>query len=151
MQSHSNMSDYLPVEIVIEILKRLPVVSIIGCRSVCKSWWSLISTPYFITIHLNFSLSKTQNQLLLCHFDLNIRKHRFTLHSSDDPFPHDHFIKLLNFSDPEKLRCTRFVLASGETLIQHGHGISSFHYLSLCMLLAGRASPLLLIGHSIGW
>ena len=101
MQSHSNMSDYLPVEIVIEILKRLPVVSIIRCRSVCKSWWSLISTPFFITTHLNFSLSKTQNQLLLHRYDLNIRKHRFTLHSSDDPFPRDHFTKHLNFSDPE--------------------------------------------------
>ncbi|KAM3697495.1 hypothetical protein ACJW31_06G116600 [Castanea mollissima] len=96
------MSDYLPNEVIIDILKRLPADSLIRCRCVCKSWYSLISTPHFITTHLNFNLSKpkTQHQLLFRHYDLNLRKHRITLHSSNDPFPRDHFSKYLNYSDP---------------------------------------------------
>ncbi|XP_050248382.1 F-box/kelch-repeat protein At3g06240-like [Quercus robur] len=94
------MSDYLPNEVIIDILKRLPADSLIRCRCVCKSWYSLISTPHFITNHLNFNLSKpkTQHQLLFRHFDHNLHKHRITLHSSNDPFPRNHFSKYLKYS-----------------------------------------------------
>ncbi|KAL0002012.1 hypothetical protein SO802_015793 [Lithocarpus litseifolius] len=97
------MSDYLPNEVdIIDILKRLPADSLIRCRCVCKSRYSLISTPHFITTHLNFNLSKpkTQHQLLFRYYDHNLYKHRITLHSSNDPFPRNHFSKYLNYSDP---------------------------------------------------
>ena len=53
-QPTRKMSDYLPNEVIIDILKRLPADSLIRCRCVCKSWYSLISIPHFITTHLNF-------------------------------------------------------------------------------------------------
>ncbi|KAJ0917064.1 putative F-box domain-containing protein [Helianthus annuus] len=42
------MSDYLPLEIQEEIMKRLPVKSLIQFRSVSKQWMSLIDSPDFI-------------------------------------------------------------------------------------------------------
>lgn len=47
------MSDYIPEELLIDIFARLPVKSLIRLRLVCKSWYSLISKPSFITTHLN--------------------------------------------------------------------------------------------------
>ncbi|KAK4270157.1 hypothetical protein QN277_023236 [Acacia crassicarpa] len=47
------MSNHLPLEIVEEILHRLPVKSIVKCTSVCKAWNSLITHQTFIYDHLN--------------------------------------------------------------------------------------------------
>ncbi|KAI9085172.1 hypothetical protein K1719_032883 [Acacia pycnantha] len=47
------MSNHLPLEIVEEILHRLPVESIVKCTSVCKAWTSLITRQTFINDHLN--------------------------------------------------------------------------------------------------
>ncbi|KAK1371634.1 F-box domain-containing protein [Heracleum sosnowskyi] len=44
----------LPMELVAKILKRLPVKYILRCRCVKKSWHSLIQSPMFITLHLNY-------------------------------------------------------------------------------------------------
>ncbi|XP_065851086.1 F-box/kelch-repeat protein At3g23880-like [Euphorbia lathyris] len=64
------MWDCLPDEVLTEkILSRLPVKSIIQCRCVCKSWFSLITTPIFISNYLrNLNLNlKTQNTQLFLH------------------------------------------------------------------------------------
>ncbi|KAM7497637.1 hypothetical protein LguiA_022051 [Lonicera macranthoides] len=45
------MSDYIPPELVVNILSWLPTRSLIRFRCVCKSWCSLISSPNFIDIH----------------------------------------------------------------------------------------------------
>ncbi|GJR89297.1 retrovirus-related pol polyprotein from transposon TNT 1-94 [Tanacetum coccineum] len=42
------MSDHIPFEIQSEIIKRLPVKSVVQCRSVSKQWKSLIDSPKFI-------------------------------------------------------------------------------------------------------
>ena len=47
--------NHLPYDIVLNILERLPVKSVIRFRFVCKFWDSLITTPYFISTHLNFN------------------------------------------------------------------------------------------------
>ena len=43
----------LPDEIVLEILTRLPVKSLLRFRCVCKSWYSSIANPNFISTHFN--------------------------------------------------------------------------------------------------
>ncbi|XP_050253468.1 F-box/kelch-repeat protein At3g23880-like isoform X7 [Quercus robur] len=44
--------DDLPEEIVLEILARLPVKSLLKFRCVCKTWYSYITNPNFISTHL---------------------------------------------------------------------------------------------------
>ncbi|XP_030967227.1 F-box protein CPR1-like [Quercus lobata] len=45
--------NHLPYDIVLNILTRLPVKSVIRLRCVSKSLYSSITTPYFISTHLN--------------------------------------------------------------------------------------------------
>ncbi|KAK8503639.1 hypothetical protein V6N11_030734 [Hibiscus sabdariffa] len=59
------MSDYLPVQVIPEILKRLPVKSLVRFRSVCKTWNSIIRDPSFISTHLQSSLSNNTPFLLI--------------------------------------------------------------------------------------
>ncbi|KAF5764863.1 putative F-box domain-containing protein [Helianthus annuus] len=56
------MLDQIPLEIQSEIMKRLPVKSLIQFRSVCKSWNSLIESPDFIAHY------SSQQQHLLVRF-----------------------------------------------------------------------------------
>ena len=55
------MSDYLPDEVLLEILQRLSVKSVIQLRCVSKSWNSLITSSTFIDSHLTQSLSLPSN------------------------------------------------------------------------------------------
>nr|GFA54499.1 hypothetical protein [Tanacetum cinerariifolium] len=58
------MSDYIPFEIQSEIMKRLPVKSLVQFRSVSKQWKSFIDCPKFIkTYHINHP--NPQHHLLL--------------------------------------------------------------------------------------
>ncbi|KAK4391176.1 F-box protein [Sesamum angolense] len=47
---------YLPSELIINILSRLPVRTIISCKCVCKSWLNLLDTPEFAKSHLSISV-----------------------------------------------------------------------------------------------
>ncbi|KAM3395668.1 F-box/kelch-repeat protein [Capsicum galapagoense] len=66
------MSDYLPPNLLLEILCRLPVISLLRFRCVSKQWCSLISSPHFISTHLS-SPSSGSNHLLLRHLSFSIR------------------------------------------------------------------------------
>ncbi|KAK9007025.1 hypothetical protein V6N11_019353 [Hibiscus sabdariffa] len=59
------MCDYIPKDVVIGILKRLPVKSLVRFRAICKSWNSVICDPCFISTHLQASLSNNTPFLLL--------------------------------------------------------------------------------------
>ncbi|CAI9270574.1 unnamed protein product [Lactuca saligna] len=56
------MSDYIPSEILVEILKRLPVKSVLQLRSVSKPWKSLIDSSEFIA---GYGAHQTQPRSLL--------------------------------------------------------------------------------------
>ncbi|XVF70358.1 hypothetical protein PTKIN_Ptkin11bG0155700 [Pterospermum kingtungense] len=79
------MSDYLPTEVILEILRRLPVKSVVRCRSVCRAWNSLINNPSFISTHLQTSLSKPNSPLLLLRL-LKDNKENYLLHFDNDDF-----------------------------------------------------------------
>ncbi|KAI9123661.1 hypothetical protein K1719_004961 [Acacia pycnantha] len=56
---------FLPPEIIINILKRLPVKSLVRFQCGCKEWKNLFKTPSFIAEHLHHSDHK--NPFLLLH------------------------------------------------------------------------------------
>ncbi|KAG6409744.1 hypothetical protein SASPL_127786 [Salvia splendens] len=58
------MSEYLPQDIVMKILSRLPPKSLIKFRCVSKSWYLMISTPYFINLHTQHALLSPKMMLL---------------------------------------------------------------------------------------
>ncbi|XP_076891867.1 F-box/kelch-repeat protein At3g23880-like [Bidens hawaiensis] len=66
-----------PTEIILEILLRLPVESVLRCKSVCKSWYSLISDPHFVKCHLAISTRSNyyrQHRLVFNYTERNIIK-----------------------------------------------------------------------------
>uniref|UniRef100_A0A5B7BNK8 F-box domain-containing protein n=1 Tax=Davidia involucrata TaxID=16924 RepID=A0A5B7BNK8_DAVIN len=78
------MSDYLPREVLVDIISRLPVKSLLRFRCVSKSWCSLIESPNFIATHLNQSIINNNNNnnnthLLIRHFSVNTRKEHYSL------------------------------------------------------------------------
>ncbi|KAM7463763.1 hypothetical protein LguiA_031884 [Lonicera macranthoides] len=55
---------HLPHEIVVVILSRLPVKSLLQFKRVCKRWYSSISDPQFVKMHLN-QVSKQTDRIML--------------------------------------------------------------------------------------
>ncbi|CAH9094770.1 unnamed protein product [Cuscuta epithymum] len=51
----SSGAPFLPIEIISDVLKRLPVKSLIRFQTVCKLWKNLIKSPSFIASHLDHS------------------------------------------------------------------------------------------------
>ncbi|XP_047943175.1 F-box/kelch-repeat protein At3g06240-like [Salvia hispanica] len=47
---------YLPSEIVLDILSRLPTQDAMACKCVCKPWLVLLATPEFVNFHLSRSV-----------------------------------------------------------------------------------------------
>ncbi|XP_039040427.1 F-box protein CPR1-like [Hibiscus syriacus] len=96
------MSDYLPTEVIIDIFKRLPVKSVVKCRSVCKSWNSIICDPSFISTHFQASLSIPFNNtpflLIRC---LKNGKENYSLH-------YDNY----GFDEFKQLQCPAFECVS---------------------------------------
>ncbi|XP_076891823.1 F-box/kelch-repeat protein At3g23880-like [Bidens hawaiensis] len=52
-------------EIIVQILLKLPVDSLLRCKSVCKSWYSLISDPHFVKSHLAISTTNINRHRLI--------------------------------------------------------------------------------------
>ncbi|XP_059664383.1 F-box protein CPR1-like [Cornus florida] len=82
------MSEFPPRDVLIDILARLPIKCLVQCTTVCKSWYSLITSPIFITIHLNRSdVMNKDNKLFLvrrCSSDQN--EEHYSLHYDNQMF-----------------------------------------------------------------
>jgi F-box interacting protein len=78
------MSDYLPDDVVIDILQRLPVKSLIRFRCVCRSWNSLIKTSAFIDSHLDQSIESNDPLVIVryCSSKPNVEHYKL-LHDND--------------------------------------------------------------------
>ncbi|XP_058006580.1 F-box protein CPR1-like [Hevea brasiliensis] len=61
------MSDHLTRELLEEILSRLPVKSILICRCVSKTWYSLITNPSFIAHHLKKTAARNSGLLFFSY------------------------------------------------------------------------------------
>ncbi|KAK1404116.1 F-box domain-containing protein [Heracleum sosnowskyi] len=69
----------IPDEILAEILKTLPVKSLLRCLCVRKSWYFLVKSPTFINLHLNYhrkntttAIAHTNYLLFRSNTDLNL-------------------------------------------------------------------------------
>nr|XP_023914983.1 F-box/kelch-repeat protein At3g23880-like [Quercus suber]POF07476.1 f-box/kelch-repeat protein [Quercus suber] len=74
------MSDYLPAEVIEEILLGLPAKSVLRFRSVCKTWYSLISNSRFAKAYLARSNERSSPYFLFGRF--GYEKEIFSLHSN---------------------------------------------------------------------
>ncbi|XP_061372414.1 F-box/kelch-repeat protein At3g23880-like [Gastrolobium bilobum] len=54
----------LPDNLIEEILLRLPVISLLHCKCVCKSWLTLISNPQFAKSHYDIAVAPTHRLLV---------------------------------------------------------------------------------------
>ncbi|KAF5935645.1 hypothetical protein HYC85_026774 [Camellia sinensis] len=73
------MSDYIPRELLIDILTRLPAETLVRFTLVCKSWYSLITSPSFISHHLNLTISNPNSTHLLLRY------------CTEDPIQQEHY------------------------------------------------------------
>lgn len=84
------MSSHIDQEILTEILKRLPAKFLVQLRCVSKSWYSLITSPSFISIHSKYTFdhnstttsSSSTAKLMLRHYSWAHKKEIYTVNSS---------------------------------------------------------------------
>ncbi|GKC73248.1 putative F-box domain-containing protein [Tanacetum coccineum] len=89
------MADYIPLKLQAEIMKRLPVISLIRFRTVSKQWKSLIDSAKFIADH-HVIQDHTQSQHHHRHLLLSCMERvaswgsvvRYSSIVDDDTFPH---------------------------------------------------------------
>ncbi|XP_050235710.1 F-box/kelch-repeat protein At3g06240-like isoform X1 [Mercurialis annua] len=79
----AEMSEYLPEEVIVEILSRLPVKSVLKFSSVCKLWNCVIRSPDFISTHTRNS-NKHHNYMFLLH-SYKCR-HQYSMHFDNKDF-----------------------------------------------------------------
>uniref|UniRef100_A0A2P2QLQ1 F-box domain-containing protein n=1 Tax=Rhizophora mucronata TaxID=61149 RepID=A0A2P2QLQ1_RHIMU len=80
--------DYLPEEIIIEILCKLPIKSIVRFSSACKSFYFLIKNPNFIATHLTKTLlaGPESDPLLLVRREVEGGEDRLAFHVDNHEF-----------------------------------------------------------------
>ncbi|KAM3222260.1 hypothetical protein P3L10_021530 [Capsicum annuum] len=75
------MSDYLPKELMIDIFTRLPIKSILRCTIVCKSWYSLVTSPNFLSTHLN---RNRDDHILVRSYSINPKNEVYQMFCYDE-------------------------------------------------------------------
>ncbi|KAJ6948410.1 hypothetical protein NC651_002678 [Populus alba x Populus x berolinensis] len=90
------MSSFLPQDVLTDILARLPLKTILQCRCVSKTWYSLISSTTFATHHLNKTTKTKNSDILLfryCPEESNGEIEHYFLYP-DEGFPDNHLEEL---------------------------------------------------------
>ncbi|KAK6784819.1 hypothetical protein RDI58_018274 [Solanum bulbocastanum] len=104
------MSDYLPKDVLVEILSKLPLKTLVQCTTICKSWYYIIINPNFISLHHNTYINTAGRRPLLFvrHFNMFDRVERYALHFDDeelgDSSDADSFEEYLELKCPERSR-----------------------------------------------
>ncbi|KAI3698746.1 hypothetical protein L2E82_42540 [Cichorium intybus] len=83
------MLEYFPPDLYLEILKWLPLNSILQCRTVCKLWNSLVTSNDFISAHHSATKSIIENgnpTLLIKYFDRRRKLEQFIIGKDDETF-----------------------------------------------------------------
>ncbi|GAA0140190.1 hypothetical protein LIER_01584 [Lithospermum erythrorhizon] len=75
------MADYLPLEMVQQVLLRLPIKPLLRCSTVCKAWYNMITSPQFIYAHLTLFKSLHDSTCLLIEY--GYIKKKYVLYSDD--------------------------------------------------------------------
>ncbi|KAL3508926.1 hypothetical protein ACH5RR_028327 [Cinchona calisaya] len=86
MEISHNMKSF-PADILKEILRRLPVKSLIRFRCVCKSWCAFIKSPEFIALHLSsrrHSHADDDTNILIMRFIKDTKKYVLSFHSNKE-------------------------------------------------------------------
>ncbi|TXG55476.1 hypothetical protein EZV62_020732 [Acer yangbiense] len=74
------MIEYLPREVVLDILSRLPVTSLLHSKLVCKAWHNLVQDPLLVC--MQFSRTIDHDPCLIFHCDYPIQNQLFSLELS---------------------------------------------------------------------
>ncbi|KAK2648624.1 hypothetical protein Ddye_016113 [Dipteronia dyeriana] len=77
----TNMMEYLPRQIVLDILSRLSVTSLLQFKLVCKAWHNLAQDPLLVSMH--FYHAPENDPCLIIHCDHPIRNQLYSLELSD--------------------------------------------------------------------
>ncbi|KAL3502776.1 hypothetical protein ACH5RR_037225 [Cinchona calisaya] len=84
------MCDHIPEEVLIHILTKVPAKSLLRFRSVSKSWKSLITSPYFISLHTHQSFlskpSPPDDKMLVRHYSKAKKTELYTIHHNNEDF-----------------------------------------------------------------
>jgi len=94
--TRQKMSYFLPQDVLTDILARLPFKTILQCRCVSKTWYSLISRSTFATHHLNKTTKTKNSDILLfgyCSRESNGEIEHYFLYP-DEGFPDNHLEEL---------------------------------------------------------
>ncbi|KAK1431326.1 hypothetical protein QVD17_07783 [Tagetes erecta] len=92
-QSHQKPKISFPIEIIEDILSRLPIKTLLQYRSVSKPWLQLISDPSFTKLH--FTRSNHRSALFISAYDRSTHK-RYFLSASINGGPIAHVATIAN-------------------------------------------------------
>ncbi|KAL3718585.1 hypothetical protein ACJRO7_003675 [Eucalyptus globulus] len=81
--SCSSSTSSLPLDLLHNVLSRLPTISLLKLRSVCRQWCDIIDDPHFTTMHATSGL-ESPRILLLSEPSRGVEALRFVV---DDEFP----------------------------------------------------------------
>uniref|UniRef100_A0A7C9CI64 F-box domain-containing protein n=2 Tax=Opuntia streptacantha TaxID=393608 RepID=A0A7C9CI64_OPUST len=114
--SSSNELNF-PIDLLIEILKRVPLKSLIRLTCVCKSWHSLLTSPTFISAHVSHNFAKINDgksrNLHLFRQAIDVR--------SKDCRSEFYLFNTKTVSKPRKIKCPvgrkHFIVSSRDGLL----------------------------------